>query len=252
MRSLESLDLSNNQLFGEIPEHLVEGCISLAFLVLSNNSLQGQIFSKNFNLPNLLRLQLDGSHFIGNIPDSLLNSSLLVGLYLSDNHPSGRILSWLGNMLDLSDIIMPNNNFEGPIPVEFCQLEYLEVLDLSENNISSDFPSCLNSLYIHQVHLSRNKLQGQLKEAFYDSSYNHFDGSIPKWIGRLPQLSYQSIQSCRLDQLHLIDLSRNNLSSRIPPCLDMTALHNKDYDVAPGPMSMAPGPIAGVGQLGLR
>ncbi|TXG61930.1 hypothetical protein EZV62_013293 [Acer yangbiense] len=180
MRSPESLDLSNNQLSGEIPEHLVEGCISLAFLVLSNNSLQGQIFSKNFSLPNLLRLQLDGNHYIGNIPNSLLNSSLLVGLYLSDNHPSGRIPSWLGNMSDLSDIIMPNNNFEGPIPVEFCQLEYLEVLDLSENIISGDFPSCLNSPYIQQVHLSRNKLQGQLKEAFYNSSYdlsyNHLDG----------------------------------------------------------------------------
>ena len=53
MRSLESLDLSNNQLSGEKPEHLVEGCISLAFLVLSNNSLQGQIFSKNFKFESL-------------------------------------------------------------------------------------------------------------------------------------------------------------------------------------------------------
>ena len=53
-----------------------------------------------------------------------------------------------------------------------------------------------------------------------------------------------------MDQSHLIDLSRNNLSSHTPPCLDMKALHDKDYDVAPGPMSMALGPIAGVGPAG--
>ncbi|KAK0570821.1 hypothetical protein LWI29_006989 [Acer saccharum] len=139
-------------------------------------------------------------------------------------------------MSNLSDIIMPNNNFEGPTPVEFCQLEYLEVLDLSENNLSGDFPSCLYSPYIQQVNLSRNKLQGQLKEAFYSSSYlkildlsyNHFDGSIPKWIGRLSQLSYlilsnnnfdgeMPIQLCWLDQIHSLNLSHNKLTGPIPP-----------------------------------
>ncbi|KAK1550694.1 hypothetical protein Q3G72_023195 [Acer saccharum] len=169
-------------------------------------------------------------------------------------------------MSDLSDIIMPNNNFIGPIPVEFCQLENLEVLDLLENNISSDFPSCLNSHYFQQVHLSRNKLKGQLKEAFYSSSYlkildlsyNHFDGSIPKWIGRLSQLSYLILSNnnfdgempCLLDQLRLIYLSCNNLSGHIPPSLDMTTLHDKDYDVAPSPMSTAPSPAVGVGSAG--
>ncbi|KAK0570621.1 hypothetical protein LWI29_004052 [Acer saccharum] len=247
MNSLETLDLSYNELSGEIPEHLAKSCINLRYLVLSNNSLEGQIFSAaNFNLKYLSMLQLDGNHFIGKIPECLSNSSGLEGLYLSDNRLSGRIPSWLGNMSELVDLIMPNNHLEGPIPPEFCQLQNLQVLNLAENNISGNLPSCFNPPQIQQVHLSRNKLQGQLKDAFFNSSslvsYNRFNGRIPNWIGQLSNLTYlilihNNLEGevphllCHLERLRLIDLSHNNLSGHIPHCLDMTALHD-DYDVA--------------------
>ncbi|KAK1549600.1 hypothetical protein Q3G72_004557 [Acer saccharum] len=191
MNSLGSLDLSNNHLSGEIPEHLAEGCFSLRLLVLSNNSFQGQIFSANFNLTNLLSLQLDGNNFSGKIPDSLSNTSFIIGLYLSDNQLSGMIPSWLGNMSSLRDIIMPNNQLEGPIPPEFCHLKYLEVLNLAGNSIS-DIPSCFGPSSLKQVHLSRNRIQGELQDSFHNSSslvtldlgYNRINGSIPNWIGK--------------------------------------------------------------------
>ncbi|KAL5736820.1 hypothetical protein ACOSQ2_031608 [Xanthoceras sorbifolium] len=120
---------------------------------------------------------------------------------------------------------MPNNHLEGPIPLEFCQLENLKVLNLEANNISGSLPSCLSSLVIEQLHLSKNRLEGHLKDSFFNSSflltldlsYNQLHGSIPTWI--VP------IQLCRLNQLRLINLSHNNLSGHIPPCLDMTSLH---------------------------
>ncbi|KAK3232411.1 hypothetical protein Dsin_004292, partial [Dipteronia sinensis] len=73
--------------------------------------------------------------------------------------------------------------------------------------------------------------------------YNRFDGRIPTWIGRLSQLTYLILrnnnlegdmptQLCQLNQLHLIDLSHNNLSGYIPLCLDFTALHSSDHEVA--------------------
>ncbi|KAK0591274.1 hypothetical protein LWI29_037835 [Acer saccharum] len=81
MNSLETLDLSYNELLGEILEHLAKSCINLEYLVLSNNSLEGQIFfAANFNLKYLSRLQLDGNHFIGKILECLSNSSYLEGL----------------------------------------------------------------------------------------------------------------------------------------------------------------------------
>ncbi|TXG61931.1 hypothetical protein EZV62_013294 [Acer yangbiense] len=262
MKELSLLDLSYNKLSGGIPEHLAKSCINLRYLVLSNNSLEGQIFSAaNFNLKYLMRLQLDGNQFIGKIPECLSNSSgYMTGLYLSDNRLSGRIPSWLGNMSELVDLIMPNNHLEGPIPPEFCQLQNLQVLNLAENNISGNLPSCFNPPQIQQVHLSRNKLQGQLKDAFFNSSslvtldlgYNRFNGGIPNWIGQLSNLSYLILTHnnlegevpcllCHLEHLRLIDLSHNNLSGQIPPCLDMTALHG-DYHVAFNTTSSTPGP----------
>ncbi|KAJ0089973.1 hypothetical protein Patl1_14709 [Pistacia atlantica] len=141
MSFLQFLDLSNNKLAGGIPEHLAIGCFSLAQLVLSNNKLQGHIFSNTMNLKQLVILQLDGE-----------------------------IPRWIRNLSTLVVIAMSNNELEG----------------------------------IKQVYLSRNRLQGQLKDAFYinssnlvvlDLSYNHFKGTIPSWIGklsslRLPYLSY--------------------------------------------------------------
>ncbi|KAL5738513.1 hypothetical protein ACOSP7_031274 [Xanthoceras sorbifolium] len=109
--SLTNLYLSRNDFDGSVPSsvgdmnllHLVECCTSLKFLILSIISLQGQIFFSNFNLTKLLRLQLDGNNFMGNIPNSLSKASNLEGLYLSANNISGRIPSWLGNMSSLED-----------------------------------------------------------------------------------------------------------------------------------------------------
>ncbi|XVF34542.1 hypothetical protein REPUB_Repub18cG0068000 [Reevesia pubescens] len=275
INSLEILDLSDNiKLSGGLPEHLTMSCFSLTFLKLSNNRLQGQMFSSNFNLTNLRELQLDGNHFFGKIPDCLSNCSFLSTLDISNNQlvggipswmanmPSlstldlsnnklfGEIPRWMGNMSSLEEIVMANNHLEGPIPVEFCQLNRnLKLLDLSVNNISGSLPSCFSPLWISQVHLSRNKLQGPLTNAFRNStilvtldlSNNHLTGNIPNWIGRLSQLSYLllnnnhfeggiPVQLCKLGHLSVINLSNNNLSGTIPPCLKITTLNDISQD----------------------
>ncbi|KAK6248308.1 hypothetical protein QUC31_019873 [Theobroma cacao] len=274
INSLQSLDLSNNQLSGGLPEHLAMGCSLLSVLILSNNRLQGQIFPANFSLTNLGELQVDGNHFSGSIPDCLSNCSFLSildisnnqlfdeiprwmenlsrlsRLDLSNNAIFGGIPKWMGNMSSLEEIIMANNHLGGSIPVEFCQLNLkLKLLDLSANDISGSLPSCFSPLLISQVHLSKNKLQGQLTNAFRNSnllvtldlSNNHLTGNIPNWIGKLSQLSYLllnnnhfegeiPIQLCKLGHLSLIDLSHNNLSGIIPSCLKITTLNDVSQD----------------------
>ncbi|KAK4837250.1 hypothetical protein QYF36_003946 [Acer negundo] len=123
-------------------------------------------------------------------------------------------------------------------------------LNLAENNLSSSLPSCFSPLLSRHVHLSKNKLQGQLKDAFFNSShlvtldlgYSCFDGIIPTWIGRISRLTYLFLsnnnldgevptQLCQLNQIRLVDLSHNNHSGYIPSCLNFTALQSSDQEV---------------------
>lgn len=238
INSLEILDLSDNQLSGIIPELLAIGCFSLNTLILSNNNLQGHIFSEHFNLTNLWWLQLEGNNFSGSIPDCLSKSSLSI-LDLGDNHLSGRIPGWIGNLSYLKDLIMSNNHLEGPIPLEVCQLQYLEVLDLANNNVSGILPSCFSPSSLIHVHLSDNGLEGPMTNALSNSRFlrtldlsnNHITGRILNWIGGLPALSFLLLKNNNFDgeiphemchqfyELSLMDLSHNNLSGPIPPCL---------------------------------
>ncbi|GKV45063.1 hypothetical protein SLEP1_g52188 [Rubroshorea leprosula] len=238
---LYHLDLSHNNLSGGIPDELTMGCSSLSVLVLSNNNLQGHIFSEKFSLFQLEELQLDGNHFSGSIPKGLSNCSSLSSIDFSNNNLSGKIPSWMGNLSYLREIIMPNNGLEGPIPIDFCQLQSLEILDLSNNNISGSLPACFKPMEINHVHLSKNRLEGSLITQFCNSfslitldlSDNQLSGNIPDCINMLGELSYLilknnnligeiPIQLCKLQKLSLIDLSQNHLSGYIPSCLNIT------------------------------
>jgi Leucine-rich repeat (LRR) protein len=87
---LRSIDLSSNQLIGEIPEE-IGNLIGLVSLNLSRNNLTGEITSKIGRLISLDSLDLSRNHFFGPIPSSLAQIDRLSTLNLSDNNLSGRI-----------------------------------------------------------------------------------------------------------------------------------------------------------------
>jgi len=87
---LRSIDLSSNQLTGDIPEE-IGNLIGLVSLNLSNNNLTGEITSKIGRLRSLEFLDLSRNHFSGLIPPSLAQIDRLSVLNLSDNNLSGRI-----------------------------------------------------------------------------------------------------------------------------------------------------------------
>lgn len=233
--SLLFLDLSDNNLSGQIPEQLAS---SLWLLKLSNNSLSGQISPSLSNLTELHWLFLDHNHLVGEIPDSLGTLSYLELVHISNNQLSGKLPRSMGNLSALTHMVMFSNHFEGPIPVEFCKLDNLQFLDLSENNISGVIPSCFSPSRIRHVHLNQNSLRGPLSRAFYNSSSlvsldlsnNNISGKLPRWIGSLPELSILllkfnhfegeiPVQICQLRQLSILDLSQNTFSGCIPTCL---------------------------------
>ncbi|XP_022728811.1 LRR receptor-like serine/threonine-protein kinase ERL1 [Durio zibethinus] len=236
---LAILDLSYNNLSGGIPEEFAKSDL-LWFLRLSNNNLSGKIAPTIFSLYSLQMLYLDSNNFDGEIPSIDISTSIrtLVVMDLSNNNLSGKLPRWIWNMSDLMALALSNNQLEGPIPMELCYLDRLQIFDVSQNNFSGPLPSCLDARFVRHLHLSKNRLTGNLAGVFFNSSSlvtldlseNYLTGEIPSWLGTLSALSVLllkanyliggiPVQLCESYSLSIIDLSQNKLSGPIPSCL---------------------------------
>ncbi|XP_040955551.1 receptor-like protein 15 isoform X2 [Gossypium hirsutum] len=164
--SLTDMDLSNNNLSGELPRWIWN--MSLNALAVSNNQLKGLIpkelchytlqildLSKNnffgpipscFNAHSLRHLHLSKNRLSGTLTNAFFNSSSLVTLDLSENQLTGEIPYWIGNLSTLSVLLLKANYFIGEIPIEICKLYSLSIIDLSQNKFSGLIPSCLSRL----------------------------------------------------------------------------------------------------------
>ncbi|XP_047175143.1 receptor-like protein EIX2 [Vigna umbellata] len=95
-----SIDLSCNNLIGEIPKEITYA-LGLVSLNLSRNNLSGEIPSDIGNLSLLESLDLSRNQLYGRIPSSLSQMDFLQNLDLSHNSLSGRIP--LGRHMDTFD-----------------------------------------------------------------------------------------------------------------------------------------------------
>ncbi|KAM2619317.1 hypothetical protein TB1_035483 [Malus domestica] len=108
LRLVKSIDLSSNNLQGEIPEE-ISNLFLLGTLNLSMNQLTGKIPSKIGNLHLLETLDLSHNNLSGHVPQSLSSLTSLSHLNLSYNNLIGRIPS--GSQLQtLNDLSIYMNN----------------------------------------------------------------------------------------------------------------------------------------------
>ncbi|XP_021293516.1 receptor-like protein 2 [Herrania umbratica] len=238
--SLYSLDLSNNQLKGYLPECL-RGALSLTELIVSHNYLQGNISAWLSNMTSLTLLDLSNNQFSGSFPSFLVQSlTNIETLKLSTNQFKGRVsFSSFANLSKLSSLDISYNahlQLETESPTWFpsfnltvlslsgCNLRnipsfvftqnHLNSLDLSDNNLSGPFPRTFRNIssQLASLDISNNSFNGPLPEdinlifpelLFLDASLNVFRGGIPPSF-------------CRLKRLHTLILSGNKLRGAIP------------------------------------
>nr|XP_028948121.1 receptor-like protein EIX2 [Malus domestica] len=210
--SLMFLNLSNNNLSGELPQcwthfdHLV-------MLDLSYNAFSGKIPSTVGSLYRMETLKLRSNRFVGEFPSSFKNcTSLKKVLDVGYNQLSGPIPKWLGVSLQkLVVLMLSSNNFNGSMPSELCCLTNIQNLDVSANNISGTIPKCLSNF---TVLAQKGNSSPTLRHLYTrdDTIYtlNYMDDATFIWKGRM--YSYKNT----LGLVKRIDFSSNRLTGEIP------------------------------------
>lgn len=158
------VNVTNNELSGQVPSDISTLCKTLTVLDLSHNQIGGSL------------------------PSTIGNMASLRVLNLSQNLMQGSIPGNLGKIKDLKLLALSRNKLEGSIPESLGQLHSIEVIDLSSNFLSGAIPTVLANLKnLKALLLNNNKLSGQIpldltnitSLSVFNVSFNDLSGSVP-------------------------------------------------------------------------
>ncbi|CAN8236844.1 unnamed protein product [Cochlearia groenlandica] len=216
--SLRILKLARNQLFGLVPQELLQRSIPMQELDLSRNGFTGSI--SEINSTTLTMLNLSSNGLSGDLPSSL-KSCLVIDL--SGNTFSGDvsvIQKWEAtpDFLDLS-----SNNLSGTLPNFTSAFSRLSVLNIRDNSVAGSLPSLWDDSGDSQfsaIDLSSNKFSGSIPQSFFtfaslrslNLSMNNLEGPIPfrgSGASELLALTFYP-------QMESLDLSTNSLTGLLP------------------------------------
>ncbi|CAA2966774.1 receptor 12 [Olea europaea subsp. europaea] len=203
------LDLSNNQIKGEIPNWIWEaGNGILSHLNLSYNFLQD--LQKPYNISNLSVLDIHSNQLQGDLP---IPPSSAIYIDYSSNNFNHYIPAHIGNSVSFASFFsLSNNSLMGAIPESICNASYLLVLDLSNNSLSGTIPNCLlSSQTLGVLNLGRNNLSGTIPDAFSPScGLRTLDLSRNSLTGKIPG----SLANCKL--LEVVSVGNNKIEGIFP------------------------------------
>ncbi|WVZ15578.1 hypothetical protein V8G54_013144 [Vigna mungo] len=130
-----SIDLSNNELVGEIPREITD-LNALLYMNLSHNQLIGHIPQNIGNMESLLSIDFSRNKLSGEIPPTISNLSFLSMLDLSYNNLNGKIPT--GTQLQTFDAsnFIGNNLCGPPLPINCSSNDKIHSYD--QNGKGSD------------------------------------------------------------------------------------------------------------------
>ncbi|KAI3958440.1 hypothetical protein MKW98_011128 [Papaver atlanticum] len=198
------LDLSGNQLSGEIPDCWSEWG-NLQSASLAGNYFTGEIPASIGSINTLRSLHLRNNYLSGELPSALLKCTDLRVIDISENEFTGNIPKWIGEYLSLLILRLRFNKFYGVIPQQLCHLDSVQILDFAHNNLSGTIPRCFNNF------TAMTTLQ---KDGDSISYSVYFAG--PKEIASLVTKGREFEYSNTLTLLTIMDISDNSLSGDIP------------------------------------
>ncbi|XP_008801439.2 pollen receptor-like kinase 1 [Phoenix dactylifera] len=187
---------------------------------------------------------------------SLAEADVLLKFKTIITDPGGKLSSWIAGTDPCSDgkgngkwggVICSDGNLHG-LQLEnmglsgmlnasvgaLRKLPDLRTLSFRDNQFSGPMPDVKNSAGMRSIFLSNNKLSGEIPDDAFqgmgslkkvDLSHNEFSGPIPTSLARVPKLLQLrlddnnfsgTIPDLRQKELHLVNVSRNELEGKIP------------------------------------
>ncbi|PWA82935.1 Leucine-rich repeat-containing protein [Artemisia annua] len=236
MRKLEWLDLSRNEIHGQIPHwvgkiggnelqrltlshNFITGLpqfqwYGLEELYLQSNLIQGPFPPSICNLSNLRRLDMSNNSFGGVIPECVGSMSTLSMIDLGTNNFHGTIPKNISSSLSVLNV--KSNKIEGSFPPSVCNMSYLRSLDMSNNSFGGVIPECVGSMMIRlsMINLGTNNFHGTIPDVFNECflleglilNGNQLEGEVP-----------HSLSRCQ--SLKVLDLGNNKLNGAFPKWL---------------------------------
>ncbi|KAM1270700.1 hypothetical protein ACFX13_032579 [Malus domestica] len=201
-RNLTFLDLSQNNLIGQIPPSIGQ-LRDLQYLDLSYNSLNSSIPLSIGQLRELQYLDLSNNSLNSSIPSELVLCTNLTHLFFSYNKLNGELPLSLSNLNNLVELGLANNQFSGTIPDDIGLISGLQHIDLSINLLEGKIPSSVGLLW---------ELQ------YLNLSHNFLNSSIPRELGLCTNLTRLSLSSNKLNGE--LPLSLSNLNNLVELGLD--------------------------------
>ncbi|KAL1174767.1 hypothetical protein V6Z11_A04G038900 [Gossypium hirsutum] len=273
--NLVSLNLSNNQLKGPIPEafgnmkaiqqlylshNLLNGSISkcigqlsnLEVLLLPGNSLDGDVLSEA-HFSNLIYLkELDLSYTSltlkfnsGWIPPFQLNQIKLCSCKLGPHFPD-----WIRTQVGIHYLDVSASGISDSLAYWFWDSSYGSMyINMSFNQISGTFPN--NSIVIKLLDLSSNNFSGPLPHFSLLGDMGTINLSKNKFTGSISPICNITNE----DVLTLIDISNNLFSGMVPDCFEsfqsLIALNLGDNSFS-GSLPSSLGSLTSLEMLSLR
>lgn len=152
--SLEFLDLSNNNLQGEISESICTQ-LNLTLLKLGSNNLSGVFNLDMLRIPSLSWLDISNNNQLSIFSTIVISPANLVYVDMSSMNLE-KIPYFLRNQKNLNYLDLSNNKIGGKIPEWVSELGGLSVLDLSHNLLSSGIELLLAMPKLNSVYLDFN------------------------------------------------------------------------------------------------
>ncbi|KVH90813.1 Leucine-rich repeat-containing protein [Cynara cardunculus var. scolymus] len=185
--TLRGLYAPSSQLTGSLPDE-IQNFSSLQHLLLHNNTLNGTMSEKVWELPNLQSLKVSSN-----------------SLVITPNIGKSKVL-----YVDLSN----NSLVVIPSKAHISKLYYVKYIDLSACNLGPLFPKWIQThKNLTYLDISNNRILGTISVEFWKSwpsQLMHLDLSSNNFNGKISDLS------SNFGPMAMIDLSSNNFSGPIP------------------------------------